>query len=478
MKNIAFFGVMASILSVAGAYAEDSSTPTTIIATKSYVDTKDATKADASTVSTHINNGDIHVTAAQKTSWTGKQDAITTTNKLSTDKISGLATVATSGSYNDLSNKPTIPTSSNFVTNGTNALSLSADTTKAPSVTAVKGIVTTNQRTATTGTDAAVDTLVPTEKAVATVLAGKQDTISDLATIRSNASAGAGAATTIGGYGNIVTHNTSEFATSTQGGKADTAVQTVKVNGTAVTKTSGAVDITVPTKVSDLSNDSSFATTTQVATAKSEAIAAAATDATTKANAKVSSATTISTTSTTTAPNEKAVSTALGLKANSADLAAVATSGSYSDLSNKPTIPAAQVQSDWNATTGMGVILNKPTLGTAAAKDTTDLYSSTGTDPVTGKGVAAAIAGLDSTKNATTNQVITGITQTDGKIASVTSTLITNNNIAAAGTANIEYAKMLAPTATINGGTAACSASAPCVLSYDGSSYSWTTFAY
>ena len=37
-------------------------------------------------------------------------------------------------------------------------------------------------------------------------------------------------------------------------------------------------------------------------------------------------------------------------------------SGSYTDLTNKPTIPAAQVQSDWNATSGLGEILNKPTL--------------------------------------------------------------------------------------------------------------------
>ena len=37
-------------------------------------------------------------------------------------------------------------------------------------------------------------------------------------------------------------------------------------------------------------------------------------------------------------------------------------SGSYTDLSNKPTIPAAQVQSDWNATSGLGEILNKPSL--------------------------------------------------------------------------------------------------------------------
>ena len=44
-------------------------------------------------------------------------------------------------------------------------------------------------------------------------------------------------------------------------------------------------------------------------------------------------------------------------------------SGSYNDLTNKPTIPAAQVNSDWNASSGVAQILNKPTLGTAAAKD-------------------------------------------------------------------------------------------------------------
>lgn len=38
-----------------------------------------------------------------------KQDKITSSNKLSASLVSGLATVATSGSYNDLSNKPTIP---------------------------------------------------------------------------------------------------------------------------------------------------------------------------------------------------------------------------------------------------------------------------------------------------------------------------------------------------------------------------------
>lgn len=56
----------------------------------------------------------------------------------------------------------------------------------------------------------------------------------------------------------------------------------------------------------------------------------------------------------------------LGGKADSADLAEVATSGSYNDLSDKPTIPAAQVQSDWNEgdTTSKAYIKNKPTIPT------------------------------------------------------------------------------------------------------------------
>ena len=49
-----------------------------------------------------------------------------------------------------------------------------------------------------------------------------------------------------------------------------------------------------------------------------------------------------------------------------ADLASVATSGSYNDLSSKPDIPAAQVQSDWaqSDNTQVDFIKNKPTIST------------------------------------------------------------------------------------------------------------------
>ena len=93
-------------------------------------------------------------------------------------------------------------------------------------------------------------------------------------------------------------------------------------------------------------------------------------------------------------------STGMGQILNKPNLATVATSGSYNDLTDKPTIPSGQVQSDWNqtdssevdyiknkptipdpqvqsdwtATTGMGVILHKPTLSTVATSgDYTDL---------------------------------------------------------------------------------------------------------
>ena len=58
------------------------------------------------------------------------------------------------------------------------------------------------------------------------------------------------------------------------------------------------------------------------------------------------------------------------------ELAAVATSGSYNDLSNLPTIPDAQVNSDWNADSGVAQILNKPVLATVATSGSyTDLIN-------------------------------------------------------------------------------------------------------
>lgn len=132
---------------------------------------------------------------------------------------------------------------------------------------------------------------------------GKQDAISDLSTIRTNASSGASAATTIAGYGDIVTHDASEFQEA--GDYADAvhthvkaditdfptiptvnnATISIQKNGTLVDSftsnqsTAKTINITVPTTAADVSAlpsstkyaasiDLSINTTTYVVTAQ------------------------------------------------------------------------------------------------------------------------------------------------------------------------------------------------------------------
>ena len=89
------------------------------------------------------------------------------------------------------------------------------------------------------------------------------------------------------------------------------------------------------------------------------------------------------------------------------DLATVATTGSYNDLLNKPSIPAEQVNSDWNATSGKAKILNKPNLATVATsgayndlsgKPTIDTaLSTTSTNAVRNSVVTTALNGKQAT---------------------------------------------------------------------------------
>lgn len=66
-------------------------------------------------------------------------------------------------------------------------------------------------------------------------------------------------------------------------------------------------------------------------------------------------------------PSDNAnLASALNAKADSSSISAVGFSGDYDDLLNKPSIPAGQVQSDWNQTdtTAVDYIKNKPTIPT------------------------------------------------------------------------------------------------------------------
>lgn len=85
------------------------------------------------------------------------------------------------------------------------------------------------------------------------------------------------------------------------------------------------------------------------------------------------------------------VDTALAAKANASSLATVATSGDYDDLTNKPTIPAAQIQSDWNQTdnTSADYIKNKPNIPAGVIVDSA--LSTTSENPVQNKVITSAL---------------------------------------------------------------------------------------
>lgn len=94
------------------------------------------------------------------------------------------------------------------------------------------------------------------------------------------------------------------------------------------------------------------------------------------------------------------------------DLATVATTGDYNDLTNRPTIPAAQVNSDWNATSGVAEILNKPTIPTV--NDATLTITQNGTS----KGTFTA-NDADDTTIEVSDTTYSDFTGTDGTSAGV-----------------------------------------------------------
>ena len=150
--------------------------------------------------------------------------------------------------------------------------------------------------------------------------------------------------------GNINTENTLTGSFGTSFGSADYNDLTNKpsINSVELTgnKTTSDLGIVIPAKTSDLTNDSGFITGNDLATV-------ATTGNYNDLNHK---------------PNLASVATSGDYNdlTNKPDLAEVATTGSYLSLTNTPSIPAAQVNSDWNAASGVAQILNKPTLATVA----------------------------------------------------------------------------------------------------------------
>ena len=288
--------------------------------------------ANKKVILTLVNGETIEFSIADLVS--GLQPEITSTNKLDADLIKDgsvnvvvttndknnwndkvdsedLAVVATSGDYNDLSNKPTIPAAQ--VQTDWNATSgmgviLNKPSTFAPSA---------HNHTVSEITD------FPTLATVAT--SGSYQDLTDKPSIPS---------------GQIQ----SDWEQT-----SDSEVDFIKNKPT------------IPTKTSDLTNDSGYLTNV------------AWNDIDNKPSTFTPSSHTHDVSDITNFPI----------------LATVATSGDYDDLSNKPTIPAAQVQTDWNATTGMASILNKPTLSTVATSGSYNDLSNKPSIPTTASDVSA-----------------------------------------------------------------------------------------
>ena len=159
-----------------------------------------------------------------------------------------LATVAMTGNYCDLINKPEIPSAQiqsdwwqtntnlpdyikNKPTIGNATITLQKNGTNVDcfelNQTANKCINLTLSKEDVwlCNVDNTADIDKPISTATQTALNCKQDNITDLNTIRTNASCGKCAYDTIWNYWDIVSHNVCEFATATQWGKADSAVQ-------------------------------------------------------------------------------------------------------------------------------------------------------------------------------------------------------------------------------------------------------------
>jgi hypothetical protein len=79
---------------------------------------------------------------------------------------------------------------------------------------------------------------------------------------------------------------------------------------------------------------------------------------------------------------------------NKPTLATVATSGSYTDLINQPSIPPAQVNSDWNAVSGVAEILNKPSIPAAQIQSDWNQANNAAVDFIKNKPTIPSTSGL------------------------------------------------------------------------------------
>jgi precorrin isomerase len=312
--------------------------------------------------------------------------------------ISSLATVATSGSYTDLINKPTIPTVPTNVSAFTNDSTYQTAAQVTAAIAAVVGAAPT-----------ALDTLAEIAAALAsdesaaaalTTSVGLKANTADLAPVAFSGAYSAliGAPTIptiptlVSVFTNDAGYQTAANVTTAIAGKADTASLAAVALSGAYADLSGTPTIpTVPTAVSAFSNDSGYQTAANVATALAPYALTSALSAYALTSSLSSYATTAS----------------LSAYATTASLATVATTGAYADLSGAPTIPTVPtaVSAFTNDSgyltavpTASGSVLGGVKVGAGLAIDGAGVLSATGATLLAGgSGFRTAVATLPTT---------------------------------------------------------------------------------
>lgn len=290
------------------------------------------------------------------------------TDNLLNGKVSTgtLATVATSGSYNDLTNKPDLSTKQDVLVSGVNIKTINSQSLLGEGNINIEGggggtQVQSNWNETDTTSMAYIQNK-PTNVSAFTNDAGYLTSHQSLADVFADVAYDS-ATKRINFYGKGDTQHTTALAyVDASDFVVDGMVEDVRIeNGNLVidfNTDSGITDISI--QLTDIFDPSNYYT-------KSE------------------------------------VDTALASKANTSSLSTVATSGSYNDLTNKPTIPAAQVNSDWNAVSGVAQILNKPTFATVA---TSGSYNDLSDKPVIPAGVTVDQTLDTSSTNAIANSAV------------------------------------------------------------------------
>ena len=207
-------------------------TSSNLSASKAVISNASGKIAVSDTTSTEL--GYVHgVTSAIQTQLNDKQGTISDLATIRSNATAGKSAADTIAEYGDIVShnaEDFAEATHNHAISDVTDLQTSLDNKQAK-------ITTTNKLSADLLSEGTTNKLVSaTEKSTWN---GKQNAISDLSTIRSNAEAGKNASDTIAEYGDIVTHNASEFLTEHQdiSGKQDASTAVKHTANTAVGNT-------------------------------------------------------------------------------------------------------------------------------------------------------------------------------------------------------------------------------------------------